>query len=404
MYRPLSTGGTLLHGVKSSPMCKASMLDNVNVGNKIVHQSVGGSIATALRDHRQSCVMPIQPNRSLPVHPAPHHTHCRGNNMLKTASSLVRTVGLISSTVSSAPSTETATILQGSQEELEKKCKNAEDAREDKKSPILDSKKDNKSEKNDKVVEEEENNARVDKIENGLIEGLNDLSKKRGHSDWRKKIMWNRENRMENDLIDITRSPERKIVDLCSTEPQTDEPNFFSSTSYIDQIGKHKKKRHRRRKKNSQQSTIDDLHLVQGHPSKTVPPLRLKKVQSLRELQSSICQPSNPPRINSQFRFDDTRIVFSHNTNFRDIRNLEDPGKYRIITGHTPPCDDQPIDSSNVSQTSDIVSLDAAKLKYKKSKLVLKLGQLKTKTIELGNEMLRTVLSSPNGPHTKKEL
>ncbi|XP_034943505.1 hybrid signal transduction histidine kinase A-like isoform X2 [Chelonus insularis] len=272
-------------------------------------------LATALKD-RSTCPIPVQPNRSLPVRPAPH-IPCRAITSKKITNDQPT-----SNTVN-IPTPSILSNLQGTKR----------------------------------------------KPDNGY--------NKKSH---------------EHHFIDISNSPERHGVDdLYST---TYENNNKKISNELEKNGEIIGKKRRKKGKKPDDEEINSLK---------IPPLRLKKIQSLQENQTSylesIDEDENSTKITenkrplsvSTFRY--YQPEDQDNRNSEGIRPIskEHASKYRIVTGQTPPYDER-IDSSTASNKN------VKEMRCHQNKLKLKLRELKKKTVELSRVMLKTALTSPCTP------
>ena len=343
------------------------MIDNITNTSGDVQQTVGASIATALRD-RQAYVIPIQPNRSLPVRPAPHHTPSRSTIVIKTS------LGRITSFVPTQPSTSVIVSSPTNQQPEALQVKES----------ILTS----PSPTEEKVNKEEEEAEEEEEIS------------------MKSSIMKRSLNRDQNvvittdNLIDISQSPKRtdSNVNLDEFVPEV-EPTSASWTSEKANSKDKRKRRRKIRKKNLEESRQDaskTLAIRNAETgSRTVPPLRLKKIQTLQEpfftLGGTNWHGIMEREINKSFNGD---AIGEKRLRISGEGDSDFGSKYRIVSGHTPPYETC-VESSVCESRFD--GLDDAKLRYKHTKLRLKLRELKRKTLELGKEMLRSVLTTSTG-------
>lgn len=369
---------------------------------------MGTSLATALRD-RQAYVIPMQPNRSLPVRPAPHHTPCRATIV---RSSLSR------------PSPFVITTLQPLVIDAPRTCENApEPVKTTAKSPHEAQRKEEEKKK-EVIIEEKQQEAQEETEEEAISqrkvkrasveEGRSPLKeeipiKKEAGLEGRSSEMrrkFNRETSVfasEGCLIDISHSPERVELDVTRESSPTTERSSRESSSparWSREPGVREKRK--RRRSGSKRASDEVREIFVSGPDetgcRTVPPLRLKKIQSLRgsvgsgwreEIGESGLSSGNA--LAKRLKITDS---FSDRDEEEAIKQFS--GNYRIVTGHTPPYDELGDASSTTGTKLD--GLDAAKLRYRQSKLKLKLHELRRKAVDFGKEMLRTVLTSARTP------
>ncbi|XP_015115028.1 uncharacterized protein LOC107039766 [Diachasma alloeum] len=322
-------------------------------------QASSSGLATALRD-RSSCSIPNQPNRSLPVRPAPH-IPCR-SLLPRRALPPHSPAGLDS------PDSESVTT-------------SSDRSHQDPTVGLIRIE-----------VPHWHNDIRQPYINIVNLSTLHAPSEAaRGLK--RKAIEPEDSVTTSNcSLIDISHSPDRSDSSKqgspssvsAADSPRTPHPEGDSTL---------KKRRKRKLKRDEEKMEIN----LEPQPSKMVPPLRLKKIQSLQEDVPSVATWGAPKKPEPQevlpgFRFYQPRPP--------DPDLPKDASNYRIVTGTTPPYDEY-IDSSTVkaldkaSRAVDQCQKDE-NLRFRQNKLKLKLKDLKKKTVELGREMLRTAMTSPD--------
>ncbi|XP_011311955.1 uncharacterized protein [Fopius arisanus] len=314
-------------------------------------QPNSSGLATALRD-RSSCSIPNQPNRSLPVRPAPH-IPCRSvlpRRSLQTQSD----PGLEASQSNQSVTTS------------------SDRSRQD---PTVG------------LIRIEVPSWHSD-IRQPYINIVN-LSTLHGSSNRgvKRKAPESEDNVTTSNcsLIDISQSPDR-------SDSSKDSPSSAPGDSPRNLDGDGTKKRRKRKLKKDEEKVEEKIEINTVTPSKIVPPLRLKKIQSLQEDVTS-CAPtwgnlkkSDESQVISGFRFYEPKPP--------EPQAVKDTN-YRIVTGTTPPYDEC-IDSSTVKIRDGSSEDKGEDTRCRQSQLKLKLRDLKKKTMELGREMLRTAMTSPD--------
>lgn len=217
--------------------------------------SIQGSsgLATALRD-RPTCVIPVQPNRSLPVRPAPH-IPCRSILPRRTMINnrqIEQTSTELQSAQTSLTNNGTVTNNAGQQSRstLGVIRINVPDWQNGISLPFINILEISSHQENQNTTEGRNSSKR--RTDNGLID----------------------DNSSNCSLIDISKSPERNEVldySISIGTPYTKNDRTIDNS----QLKVPPKKRRKRREK----KTNDD----QVCTTKMVPPLRLKKIQSLQE-------------------------------------------------------------------------------------------------------------------------
>ncbi|XP_063984092.1 uncharacterized protein LOC135166067 [Diachasmimorpha longicaudata] len=325
------------------------------------NQTSSSGLATALRD-RSSCTIPNQPNRSLPVRPAPH-IPCRTILPQRTLSSS-------STTATENPEPESVTT-------------SSDRSSHDPTVGLIRIQ-----------VPHWHKDIRQPYINIVNLSTLHTTSETRG---LKRKPPESEDNVSTSNcnLIDISHSPDRSDNGKLHSPSSATGDDSPQRLHLEEDTSTMKKKRKRKAKKDEEKMEIN----VEVQPSKIVPPLRLKKIQSLQEDITSCPTWINPKKPDDQphevipgFRFYQPRPP--------DPEITKDASNYRIVTGTTPPYDEY-VDSSTVKALHK-VSRDVEQnhkdedVSFRQNKLKLKLKDLKKKTVELGREMLRTAMTSPD--------
>ncbi|KAK0089302.1 hypothetical protein PV325_008057 [Microctonus aethiopoides] len=384
-------------------------------------------LATALRD-RSSCTIPVQPNRSLPVRPAPH-IQCR-SVLSKKKTKKFETQQISDETLTNDTQTP---IISGSltelspnrtdlQQQSSPSSSTSSTSSSSSSSPLLSSRLTNHNLirinvpnwQNDirlpiiNIIEmssnKKNNNDSINK-NTGLLLGRLSTNRKSNPDIIDKK---NYSNNNNCSIIDITKSPER-CVDF-SMNIDSSESNCSKNESIIlddddndneldRNINTPPKKRRRRKEK---KSTTNN-----SSPIKIVPPLRLKKIQCLQENNTTDCLTDNwgsvkESIISKELKESNSNIGFRYyqpnfTPNEQIIQNdTQSPAddwsnEYRIVSEQTPSY------TVDINKQSSINSeLNDKKLHYHQHKLQVKLRELKKKTFMLGREMIKNAFTSPN--------
>ncbi|KAK0174870.1 hypothetical protein PV327_010590 [Microctonus hyperodae] len=385
-------------------------------------------LATALRD-RSSCTIPVQPNRSLPVRPAPH-IQCRSILSKKkskkfetqqisdktltndtqapiisgslTELSSVNT-DLPQQTLSSSPSSSSSSSSPPSSSSLSSSSSS---------SPLLSSRLTNHNLirinvpnwQNDirlpiiniiEVSSNKKNNNNSNNKNTGLLLGRLSTNRKSNADIIDNKNYDNNSNNCS--IIDITKSPERCVdfsinIDSSESNCSKNESIILDDDDNDDELDKNintpPKKRRRRKEKKSTNNNLS--------PIKIVPPLRLKKIQCLQEnntTDSIISKESKESNSDIGFRYYQSNFTPSEQIIQDNIQSPADDwsNEYRIVSGQTPQY------TVDINKQSSINSeLNDKKLCYHQHKLQVKLRELKKKTFMLGREMIKNAFTSPN--------
>ncbi|KAH0561467.1 uncharacterized protein LOC123265718 isoform X2 [Cotesia glomerata] len=356
------------------------------------HAQGSSGLATALKD-RPACVMPVQPNRSLPVLPAPHSpyraivsrrtssvsdsgtsqqmlqnvqgtfTNANSTGSLSSSSSSTSTTSSSSPSSSPSPSpllsssftpSSSATIYGTPQKvrctlDLDKiGMPNLKKSNELPRKPVINIIQESRShEKSNQNISKRLGNKRKSD------DGIENINTNTGYASSR---ICAKDTINNYNFIDISKSPERydSIVADSSgnVDPLSTQIYYTDSDAQKRESGPIKKRRKRKEKKLEEEETK-----ITGQ--KVVPPLRLKKIQSL---QANIpeYQPNNDEeRVNQiiererqecmpKFRYYQPKPPEVPIVPDTRPTSKEHATNYRIVTGQTPPYDEH-IDSSTTT-------------------------------------------------------
>ncbi|CAD6241075.1 GSCOCG00009109001-RA-CDS [Cotesia congregata] len=356
------------------------------------HAQGSSGLATALKD-RPACVMPVQPNRSLPVLPAPHSPYraivSRRTSSVSDSGTSQQMLQNVQGTFTNANSTGS---LSSSSSSSASTTSSSSPSSSPSPSPLLSS---SFTSSSSATIYGTPQKVRctldLDKIGMPNLMKNNELSRKpviniiqesRSHEKSNQNISRRLGNKRKSDdgienintntgyassricakdtinnynFIDISKSPERYDTIVADSsgnvDPLSTQIYYTDSNAQKRESGPFKKRRKRKEKKLEEEETK-----ITGQ--KVVPPLRLKKIQSLQANVSEYQPNNDEERVNQiiererqecmpKFRYYQPKPPEVPIVPDTRPTSKEHATNYRIVTGQTPPYDER-IDSSTM--------------------------------------------------------